>query len=66
MCIRDSSFAEALAGRISDACFEKLDAPVRTIGSQDMPAIPLNSVLEAAMVPSAEKVETVLAELLAY
>jgi hypothetical protein len=31
-----------------------------------MPAIPLNSTLEAAMIPNAEKVATVIEELLAY
>jgi 2-oxoisovalerate dehydrogenase E1 component len=61
-----NSFAQALAGRIGDACFRDLDAPVRTIGSVDMPAIPLNSTLEAAMIPSAEKVSRVLGELLGY
>lgn len=61
-----NSFAQALAGRIGDACFRDLDAPVRTIGSVDMPAIPLNSTLEATMIPSAEKVARVLGELLAY
>jgi 2-oxoisovalerate dehydrogenase E1 component len=61
-----NSFAQALAGRIGDACFEQLDAPVRTIGSVDMPAIPLNSTLEATMIPSAEKVGVVLAGLLNY
>jgi 2-oxoisovalerate dehydrogenase E1 component len=44
----------------------KLDAPVRTFGSVDMPAIPLNSTLEAAMIPSAEKVRQAMDELLAY
>ena len=61
-----NSFAQALAGRITDACFQQLDAPVRFIGSADMPAVPLNSTLEAAMIPSAEKVATALGELLAY
>ena len=61
-----NSFAQALAGRISDRCFERLEAPVRTIGAVDMPAVPLNSTLEAAMIPSAEKVERVLDELLRY
>ena len=61
-----NSFAQALAGRIADSCFHHLDAPVRTIGSLDMPAIPLNSTLEATMIPSAEKVGTVLGELLRY
>jgi 2-oxoisovalerate dehydrogenase E1 component len=61
-----NSFAQALAGRINDTCFQQLDAPVRFIGSEDLPAIPLNSTLEATMVPSAEKVGKVLKELLAY
>jgi len=61
-----NSFAQALAGRIGDACFENLEAPVRTIGSVDMPAVPLNSTLEAAMIPSAEKVAVALSELLRY
>jgi len=61
-----NSFAQALAGRIGDQCFEALDAPVRTIGSVDMPAIPLNSTLEAAMIPNADKVGAVLEELLGY
>lgn len=61
-----NSFAQALASRIGDACFEHLDAPVRTLGSVDMPAIPLNSTLEAAMIPSAEKVRDALERLLSY
>ncbi|MBL7952676.1 MAG: tungsten formylmethanofuran dehydrogenase [Flavobacteriales bacterium] len=61
-----NSFAQALASRIGDTCFQDLDAPVRTLGSVDMPAIPLNSTLEAAMIPSAEKVATALERLLAY
>jgi 2-oxoisovalerate dehydrogenase E1 component len=61
-----NSFAQALAGRIGDSCFRHLDAPVRTIGSVDMPAIPLNSTLEATMIPNAEKVGVVLKELLDY
>ncbi len=61
-----NSFAQALASRIGDACFEQLDAPVRTLGSQDMPAIPLNSTLEATMIPSAEKVAVALEALLKY
>jgi len=61
-----NSFAQALAGQIANACFDKLDAPVRFIGSVDMPAIPLNSTLEATMIPNAEKVGAVLGELLVY
>ncbi|MBV1888347.1 MAG: tungsten formylmethanofuran dehydrogenase, partial [Urechidicola sp.] len=42
----NNSFARALAGKIQEECFKSLDAPVMTIGSENMPAIPLNSVLE--------------------
>jgi 2-oxoisovalerate dehydrogenase E1 component len=61
-----NSFAQALAGRISEACFARLDAPVRYLGSADMPAVPLNSTLEEAMIPNAEKVGTALHALLHY
>ena len=59
-------FAQALAGEIQQKCFESLDAPVRVIGAENMPAIPLNSTLEATMIPNAEKVEGVMKELLGY
>ncbi len=61
-----NSFAESLASRISKHCFQYLDAPVFTYGAQAVPAIPLNQDLEKAILPSAQKVETVLRELLAY
>jgi len=61
-----NSFAQALAGLISEKCFESLDAPVRIIGSENLPAIPLNSTLEAAMLPNAEKVAKVMEEILNY
>ena len=59
-------FAQALAGEIQQECFENLDSPVRVIGAENMPAIPLNSTLEATMIPNAEKVESVMKELLRY
>ena len=59
-------FAQALAGEIQQECFESLDAPVLVIGAENMPAIPLNSTLEATMIPNAEKVEGVMKELLGY
>ncbi len=62
----NNTFAQAVAARIQEHCFEYLDAPVRTIGSENLPAIPLNEVLEKTMIPSAEKVETALRALLAY
>lgn len=62
----NNSFAQALAGRISQHCFMHLDAPVVVIGSENLPAIPLNSTLEQTMLPNAEKVKIKIAELLKY
>ena len=61
-----STFAQSLAGRIQSVCFEYLDAPVRTLGSEAMPAIPLNQTLEQTMIPSAEKVAAEIGQLLDY
>ncbi|MFZ1370820.1 MAG: transketolase C-terminal domain-containing protein, partial [Ferruginibacter sp.] len=52
---QNNSFAEALAGRISKACFQYLDAPVEVMGALNLPAVPMNIVLEQAMLPNAEK-----------
>ncbi len=54
---QNNSFAEALAGRISKACFKYLDAPVDVMGALNLPALPMNMVLEQAMLPNADKVE---------
>lgn len=62
----NNSFARALAGKIQEECFKFLDAPVMTIGSENMPAIPLNSILEETMIPSTEKVIQKINELLKY
>lgn len=62
----NSTFAQSLAARIQENCFEYLDAPVRTIGAENMPAIPLNSILETTMIPSIEKVSAAIARQLAY
>lgn len=61
-----NSFAESLAGRISQNCFQELDAPVMTYGAENLPAIPLNVDLEKAMMPTADKVEVVIGDLLNY
>jgi len=61
-----NSFAMSLVGAIQGECFEQLDAPVMAIGSENMPAIPLNSILETAMIPNAEKVRVKLQQLLDY
>ena len=62
----NNSFAMALAGKIQAECFQYLDAPVMTIGSENMPAIPLNATLEQTMIPSTEKVISKIQELIAY
>ncbi len=61
-----NSFAQAIAGLISDKCFEYLDAPVQVIGSENLPAIPLNTILEETMVPNAEKVKKAMEKVLNY
>ena len=63
---QNNSFAEALAGRISKACFQWLDAPVEVLGALNLPAVPLNIGLEQAMLPNAEKVRVKLEALLGY
>ena len=61
-----NSFAQSLVGRIQEHCFEKLDAPVYVMGSENLPAIPLNSNLEARMLPNAEKVSKKIKKILNY
>ncbi|QHL86402.1 tungsten formylmethanofuran dehydrogenase [Nibribacter ruber] len=61
-----NSFAESLAGRISRECFQRLDAPVFTLGAENLPAIPLNVELEKMMLPNADKVLASLQDLLDY
>ena len=63
---RTNSFAEALAGVLSEAAFQYLDAPVKVIGSEDIPAVPLNMGMESVMLPNAEKVKEELEWLLGY
>jgi 2-oxoisovalerate dehydrogenase E1 component len=61
-----NSFARGLAGLIQEHCFESLDGPVRVLGSENLPAIPLNSTLEQTMLPNADKVKHAIIELLKY
>lgn len=61
---QNNSFAEALAGRISKACFRHLDIPVEVMGALNLPAVPMNIVLEKAMLPNAEKLTTLLKQML--
>jgi 2-oxoisovalerate dehydrogenase E1 component len=60
----NNSFAEALAGRLSNSCFQSLDAPVEVIGALNVPAIPMNILLEQAILPNANKVALAIERLL--
>lgn len=62
----ENSFTLGLAARIQKNCFKHLDAPIEIVGSIDTPAIPLNSVLEATLLPNGDKVAKALQALLNY
>jgi len=62
----DNGFSRGLQGKIQEECFQQLDAPVMLIGSENMPAIPLNSILEETMIPSTEKVKQKILKILGY
>jgi 2-oxoisovalerate dehydrogenase E1 component len=62
----NNGFAQSLAARIQENCWEFLDAPVKTIGAANLPAIPLNETLEKEMIPSIEKVTAAFSALLQY
>lgn len=61
---QNNSFAEALAARISHACFRWLDAPVEVMGALNVPAIPMNTILEQEVLPNAKKLSSRLNTLL--
>jgi 2-oxoisovalerate dehydrogenase E1 component len=63
---QNNSFAEALAGRIARNCFKYLDAPVEVLGALNLPAVPMNMLLEKEMLPNPEKVTNVIRQLLAF
>lgn len=63
---QNNSFAEALALRISNHCYHFLDAKVEVMGALNLPAVPINMALEAAMLPTATKVAERICKLLAY
>lgn len=63
---QNNSFSEALALRISNHCYHFLDARVEVMGSLNLPAVPINLVLEAAMLPNAKTVKERIVKLLAY
>ncbi len=62
----ENTFTLGLAGRLQHLCFKQLDAPIEIVASVDAPAIPLNSILESAMLPNADKVKEAISNLLNY
>ena len=62
----EASFTLGLAGRIQRDNFNYLDAPVSIVGSLDTPAIPLNSILECALLTNTNKVLIALKNILEY
>lgn len=63
---KGNSFAQSIAGRIAQECFNYLDAPVITLGAEDTPAIPLNETLEATYLPNEDKVKEAITQLLNF
>ena len=61
---QSNSFAEALAGRISKNCFQFLDVPAEVLGALNVPAVPMNIILEQAMLPDAGKTAAIIKQLL--
>ena len=59
-----NSFAQSLASKIYKNCFEFLDNSITVIGSENLPAIPLNSILEERMLPSSKKIEIEIKKIL--
>ena len=62
----NNSFAQALSGKIQENTFKYLDAPIFVLGSENLPAIPLNSILESTMLPNAEKISKKIEDILRY
>lgn len=60
-----SGFGAELAAIISDEAFEYLDAPIRRVGATFTP-IGFNKILEAAILPSSDKILKAIKEILSY
>jgi 2-oxoisovalerate dehydrogenase E1 component len=60
-----AGFGAEIAARISDNCFQYLDAPVKRLAAEDMP-IPYHPLLEKAVLPTREKILSAIKELLEY
>lgn len=62
---RRGSFGATVVTEIVTHCFDDLDAPVGLVAAADTP-VPFSPVLEAAHLPTADKVAAALRRLLAY
>ena len=63
---RTGGIGGELSARITEGAFADLDAPVMRCTGPDVPAMPFAPTLEAAFMPTAEKIAGALRELLAY
>lgn len=60
-----AGFGAEIAARISEQCFQFLDAPVKRIGAKDV-HVPYSPVLENAVLPSREGIYHAIKELIRY
>ncbi|MGI6611637.1 MAG: alpha-ketoacid dehydrogenase subunit beta [Limnochordia bacterium] len=55
-----------VAALVADQCFLYLDAPVKRLGSPDIPTMPYNHLVEAELLPGERQLEVSLRELIRY
>ena len=60
-----AGFGAEIAARISEKCFQYLDAPVKRVGAKDV-HIPYSPILENASLPSREGIYQAIKELIRY
>ena len=65
-CSRTAAIGAEVAAIIAEHAFDSLDAPVMRCAGPDIPAMPFAPTLEAAFMPTADKIEASLRTLLAY
>ncbi|MFA5805212.1 MAG: dehydrogenase E1 component subunit alpha/beta [Melioribacteraceae bacterium] len=60
-----AGFGAEIAARISDTCFQHLDAPVKRVAAKDV-HVPYSPILENATLPSREGIYQAIKELIRY
>jgi 2-oxoisovalerate dehydrogenase E1 component beta subunit len=63
---RTGGFGGELAAVIAEEAFEYLDGPIRRLTGPDVPAMPFNTKLEEAFLPSPERIARAMRDLAAY